>query len=281
MTVRHQAHVIVFGNEKGGCGKSTSALLCAVGLMHLGFKVSVLDLDINQRTCSRFFENRENVLSGKMSPALFAKWSTFDPDGQDLENQLTQAVSVMAADSDFIIIDTPGSKSDLSHLGHTFADTLVTPINDSFVDLDLLVEIRGSEDWRKLTEMSYSKPSRYAAMVAEVRKQRMMRDRAGLDWVVLRNRVAPFSSNNNKRITEVINFIGPKLGFRFSPGLTERVVYRELFPYGMTLTDLALLDPAKSKSSSLKRAYEEMEDFLRLLWLPKVDLRLKEIQLSS
>ena len=54
------SRVIVLGNEKGGSGKSTSALHLIVALLKRGFKVGSIDLDARQGTLSRMIENRGN-----------------------------------------------------------------------------------------------------------------------------------------------------------------------------------------------------------------------------
>ena len=52
-----QAHLIVLGNEKGGSGKSTTAVHIAVALAHDGQRVGMVDLDGRQRPAARDREN--------------------------------------------------------------------------------------------------------------------------------------------------------------------------------------------------------------------------------
>src|SRR3954447_22314176 len=57
-----QPHFIVFANEKGGTGKSTTAVHTAIALAASGHKVAALDLDSRQRTMTRYFENRDATI---------------------------------------------------------------------------------------------------------------------------------------------------------------------------------------------------------------------------
>ena len=52
------AHIIVTGNEKGGSGKSTTAMHVATVLARMGHRVGALDLDLRQKTFGRYVENR-------------------------------------------------------------------------------------------------------------------------------------------------------------------------------------------------------------------------------
>src|ERR1700747_1936817 len=52
------AHVVVLGNEKGGAGKSTTALHIAVALLKAGQRVATIDLDCRQQSFTRYISNR-------------------------------------------------------------------------------------------------------------------------------------------------------------------------------------------------------------------------------
>src|SRR3954454_23839204 len=65
--IPRSAHVIVLGNEKGGSGKSTTAMHVAVALLKAGQRVATIDLDSRQRTFTRYVENRRE--SGQRSGA--------------------------------------------------------------------------------------------------------------------------------------------------------------------------------------------------------------------
>src|ERR1700752_2941695 len=56
----NSAHVIVLGNEKGGSGKSTTAMHVAVALLQAGQRVATIDLDSRQRSFTHYIENRRD-----------------------------------------------------------------------------------------------------------------------------------------------------------------------------------------------------------------------------
>jgi len=225
--------VIVLGNEKGGTGKSTIAMHIAVALLRQGRSVGTLDLDARQGTLSRYVENRRRQ----------------DPDGRHLLHSDHRAVpptadaaadaaafegyfSALQARHDIVVIDTPGSDHPLSRLGHSYADLLVTPLNDSFVDLDLLAAVDGET-------LQIIRPGRYSEMVWETKKARALRgNKAGIDWFVLRNRLSTLDARNKRDMEKLLAALAKRIGFQLADGLNERVIYRELFLRGLTLLDL-------------------------------------------
>ncbi len=221
------ARIIVFGNEKGGSGKSTAAIQVAIGLLHRGLKVSVLDLDLRQGTLSRYLANRE-AYGGLPMPAR----AGLAPSGQaETDRQALDAKLAEFAGSDFIVIDTPGADTMLNRLAHAHADTLVTPINDSFVDFDLLARV--DPKTRRILG-----PSVYAELVWERRKERAMAGGRPIDWIVMRNRLGHSEARNKRDMAEATAELAKRIGFRVAPGFGERVIFRELFLSGLTLFDL-------------------------------------------
>ena len=95
----------------------------------------------------------------------------------------TDVVETLANDSDFIVVDAPGHDSPLVRMAHSMADTIVTPLNDSFIDLDVLATV--NHESFGITGISY-----YARMVQEARCERELLRHANIDWVVLRNRLS-------------------------------------------------------------------------------------------
>jgi chromosome partitioning protein len=140
------------------------------------------------------------------------------------------AVSAAEHGFDFIVIDTPGSDSYLMRLAHSMADTLVTPINDSFLDFDAL----GTVD---AATYSVTGESHYARMVRDIRRQRRRHDGGTVDWLVVRNRISTIDSRNNRMVAAGLTELSFRLGFRSVDGFTEREVYREFFPRGLTALD--------------------------------------------
>jgi chromosome partitioning protein len=234
-----EARVIVVGNEKGGAGKSTIAIHMATALMHAGARIAVLDLDLRQQSLNRFFDHRRKWLEG----AGVVLPQPLTPSGQaaeilvraPVEEQLARFEDVLgqAAElADFIVIDTPGADTALSRKAHQSADVIITPLNDSFVDFDMLGQVDP-------VTLELKKPSLYSESVWEARKVRASATRRMTDWIVLRNRLATTEARNRKRLEERIAALSRRVGFRIGPGLRDRVIYRELFPFGLTVADLS------------------------------------------
>ncbi|WP_312812794.1 division plane positioning ATPase MipZ [Brevundimonas sp. BH3] len=236
-----QPLVIVIGNEKGGAGKSTLAIHIATGLLHAGKKVAILDLDLRQRSMERFFANRAVwvAANGHDLPLPFVPDMG---DGKALaratpEEQLARfeaAYAVAQTVSDVILIDTPGGDTTLSRAAHARADQIVTPMNDSFVDFDLLGQVDP-------VTLELQKPSIYSESVWEARKERAIKEgrHATIDWLVVTNRLQGTHARNRDRLEERMGKLAKRVGFRVGPGLRERVIYRELFPFGLTVADLS------------------------------------------
>ena len=234
-----QARVIVVGNEKGGAGKSTIAIHLATALMHGGGKVAVIDLDLRQQSLTHFFNSRRTWAASAGADLYMPVDLGWSPDAaklaSDAEQGLTRldAVLEQAADAaDFILIDTPGGDTALSRAAHGKADVIVTPMNDSFVDFDLLGQVDP-------VTLDLIRPSIYAETVWESRKIKAASRGKSIDWVVLRNRLAVTEARNRKRLEERIIALAKRTGFRLGPGLRDRVIYRELYPFGLTVADLS------------------------------------------
>ena len=135
----NRAHVIVIGNEKGGSGKSTTAMHLIVSLMKMGFTVGSLDIDARQGTLTRYIENRTafNAKKGLKLPTPEHRpiYRSEVSDGNeakfDERDRFTNALGEMVVGCNFVVMDCPGSDNYLSRLAHACADTLITPINDS------------------------------------------------------------------------------------------------------------------------------------------------------
>ena len=235
-----QASVIVVGNEKGGAGKSTLAIHIAAALMHAGANVAVLDLDLRQQTVGHFFANRRAWLAANNAeapmPIEHAISAAGDalakaPDAEQLA-RFEAAFAEVSEAADFLLIDTPGADTAISRAAHGRADLIVTPMNDSFVDFDMLGVVDP-------VTLELTRHSLYSETVWNSRKARATNERKQIDWVVLRNRLAPTEARNRKRLDERVQALSRKVGFRVGPGLRDRVIYRELFPFGLTVADLS------------------------------------------
>ena len=232
------AHVIVLGNEKGGSGKSTTAMHIAVALMKAGQRVASIDLDSRQKSFTHYVENRrawaQRAGIALEQPTHFHVMRGDGPSVQENEAAefagFAHAVTSAEHCHDFVVIDTPASDSYMMRLAHSMADTLVTPLNDSFVDFDVL----GSID---PTTFAVTGASHYAEMVRESRRQRRLVDGGLTDWIVVRNRLSLLGSRNKRLVGSGLDALSRQLGFRAVDGFAERVVYREYFPRGLTALD--------------------------------------------
>jgi chromosome partitioning protein len=232
------AHVIVLGNEKGGSGKSTTCMHVVVGLLKAGQRVATIDLDSRQKSFTHYVENRRAWAERAGLPLeIPTHYRVARAEGAKVEDNeaiefanFAQAITAVEHSHDFVVIDTPATDSYLMRLAHSMADTLVTPLNDSFVDFDVL----GSVD---PSTFAVTGVSHYAEMVRQARRQRRIVDGGATDWIVVRNRLSPISSRNKKIVGESLNELGLRMGFRLVDGFAERVVYREFFPRGLTALD--------------------------------------------
>lgn len=264
-----RAHVLVIGNEKGGSGKSTTALHIAVSLMSDGASVATLDLDARQATLGRYIENRVAYARRKgldlPVPTHAAVMASTLPDRAEAEAdeqaRFEAALEPPLLSADFVLIDTPGSDTHLSRLAHMWADTLLTPLNDSFIDLDLLARI--DPDTLKVV-----RPSVYAEAVWKQRQVRAVQGGRPVDWVVMRNRLSSLAARNKRDMGTVIEALAKRIGFRTTAGLSERVIYRELFLNGLTLLDLKRGGSGPSLTLSHVAARQEVRDLVASLNLP-------------
>jgi chromosome partitioning protein len=223
-----RTHVIVFANEKGGTGKSTTAVHVAVALAAQGRRVAALDLDFRQKTLARYLENRAATIKRR---GIELPTPAFAVHADPSEAAFDATVAELAAGAEFLVIDTPGRDDPIARRAATQANTLVTPMNDSFVDFDLIGQV-DPESYK------VSRPSFYSELIWDARKARAKADGATIDWVVLRNRMQHIEARNMRRVGEALTALSKRVGFRLIPGLGERVIYRELFPSGLTMLDI-------------------------------------------
>jgi len=261
-----RAHVLVVGNEKGGSGKSTTAMHIIVSLLGDGGRVATIDLDARQGTLTRYIENRSAYNARKAiglpMPNHAAVRASGDP--ADEKARFEEALEPAVTQADFVVIDTPGSDTHLSRLAHTWADTLLTPLNDSFIDLDLLARV--DPDTLKIV-----RPSIYAEAVWKQRQIRSMQGARPVDWVVMRNRLSSLAARNKRDMASVIEALAKRIGFRVAAGLSERVIYKELFLSGLTLLDLKRGSGGPSLTMSHVAARQEVRDLVAALNLPPPD----------
>jgi chromosome partitioning protein len=251
------ARVLVVGNEKGGSGKTTLAVHLVAALLREGGRVASIDLDGQQATLTRYLDNRR----------VYARTARLDlpqPDHRTLagtgepaadDARLEQLIGDLAGRADWLVIDTPAGEQPIARHAHGFADLLVTPLNDSFLDFDVLANVAPDSG-------GMPRIGSYAAMVWEQRKRRAARDGGSIDWVVVRNRLSSLDAHNKRAMAEALARLARRIGFRQAPGFGERVIFRELFPVGLTLLDLRESRPDGKLSMSQLAARQELRALL-------------------
>jgi len=238
--VTRPSRTVVFANEKGGTGKSTTAMHLIVSLLRQGYSVASVDIDGNQASLTRYVENRMAfaATNGLRLPVpVHQRFQASTADSASVAEEddraaLSALLHRVGTAHDFVVVDCPGAVNAAVAHAVSHADTLITPVNDSFIDLDLLGRVDGTTPHRLM------RPSRFSEFVWEQRKARAMRDRASIDWIVLRNRLNHLDSRNMRAVAQALTDLSRRIGFTFVDGFGERVVFRELFPQGLTVLDL-------------------------------------------
>lgn len=239
VSVLRRATLIVLGNEKGGSGKSTTAMHLVVGLLRDGYRVGAIDLDARQATLAGYIAARETFVRTKGVRLPVPRVLTVGRSEEDSRiaaeaderTRFDAALAELSRECEIVVIDCPGSDTFLSRLGHAHADTLVTPINDSFIDFAMLAKV--DPDNRDVVH-----PSIYSEMVWQARKARFARDRGRIDWIVMRNRLGAVAARNKRDVGASLETLAKRIGFRTVKGFGERVIFRELFLQGLTLMDV-------------------------------------------
>lgn len=265
-----QAHVIICGNEKGGSGKTTTAMHIAVSLLLSGYKVATVDLDMRQASLTSYVENRKRMAikanENLPIPNHFRCQQSQSDSIHENENtelgSFADILNQVGATHDFVVVDTPGHDSYLMRLAHSMADTLITPINDSYVDFDVLAKI--DPQTGEARDLSH-----YALMVRDARRRRRRVDNGLMDWVVVRNRLSQLRNNNESLMLESLKDLSMRLGCRMAAGISERVIYRELFPVGLTVLD-EMSEKSLDRRPTLSHlaARQEIRQLIKILRLP-------------
>ena len=267
---RDGAHVIVVGNEKGGSGKSTTAFHLAIYLLYQGYKVATIDVDSRQQTFTHYVRNRRAHIQERglklPNPKHFhlpSAWGDSVKENHKAEfDVFRRAVGEVEDSVDFLVIDTPGFDTNLTRLAHSLADTLITPVNDSLIDLNVLARL--DPDTSLPIETSH-----YARLVQRARSERLAVDGESIDWVLVRNRISMLGSRNARQVHTTLDAIATRFGCRMADGIAERVIFRALFASGMTVFD-PLDDEGESSSVSHVSARQEYRNLVSALNLPKM-----------
>jgi chromosome partitioning protein len=258
-------HIILVGNEKGGTGKSTVSMHIIVSLIQKGFYVGSIDLDGRQGTLTRYIENRVSYAKKHnidiCSPIHIAvtpgEFSNPISCNQDVE-KLYKVVEELSKDCDVIVMDAPGAFNHLFKAGHLLADTLITPLNDSLIDLDVLGKV--DSETKEVV-----KPSHYAELIWKTKLEQSKLGKKPLDWIVLRNRLSHLKLHNKTNMKIHLEALAKKVGFRNIEGLGERVIFRELFLEGLTVLDVRNANINKKLSMSHIAATREIETLIQAI----------------
>ena len=254
-------HVITFANEKGGVGKSTLAFHCAVALANAGAEVLALDLDYRQRTLATALENRRGTATCLSVDIACPNYAVVE---KQTGSALVQEINRLGSKARFVIIDAPGSDTPLGRRAIALANTLVTPLNASFLDLQQLGRFNP-------VSMQLSAPGPFAGLVGAIQAERVKVGQAPADWVLLKNRVRSSEQRQQKRIDEALDRLADVWQARTASGLSERVAYRELFLFGLLHGDLKKIPQLRAS------ARKEPQDIGRLL----AELRLPPMGIGS
>jgi chromosome partitioning protein len=276
ITAEARPYVIVLGNEKGGSGKSTTAIHIVVSLLRDGYRVGAMDLDARQGTLAGTLAARKHFVESKGIALPLPDFRSVHRSSRDNRHEIeaeererfdTAFGELVRGGAEIIVIDCPGADTYLSRYGHSHADTLITPINDSFVDFSMLAKVDPDNH-------DIINPSIYSEMVWEARKQRFAKDRGRIDWIVMRNRLAASEARNKRDVGETLDSLAKRIGFRTLKGFGERVIFRELYLQGLTLMDVREANIGIALGLSHIAARTEVRALIGAIKLPPAVLRL-------
>ncbi|RDE09792.1 division plane positioning ATPase MipZ [Pelagibacterium lacus] len=271
--MKRNAHVIVLGNEKGGSGKSTTAVHLAIQLLHEGYRVATIDADSRQQTFTAYIRNRREWAQAhglEVPHPIHFHLPRMREDSIALNNRMEferfrQAVAEVESEVEVLIIDTPGFDTHLTRIAHSLADTLITPINDSLIDLDVVARVDPATG--RVLELSH-----YTRLVQKARRERLAIDGRTIDWVLVRNRMSTLNSRNAILVQAGLEQVAERVGCRVADGIAERVIFRSLFPIGMTVfdpLDEAMLGGMPTMSHvGARQEYRQLMDALNLRLAP-------------
>jgi chromosome partitioning protein len=259
-------YVFVVGNVKGGAGKTTCAMHLIAGLLHHGLKVGSIDTDYNQLSLTNYIRNRE--ITNARHPEFKLKMPVHsflegkDTTEEDARKQIGSLIADLKGKVDAIVIDTQGSFCAAAFAACSYADTLVTPINDSFLDIDLLAKV--DADSFKVTKISS-----YSEIVWKQKLVRAQRDGGQIEWVILRNRLSNLDARNKRAVAAVVEELSRRVKCRVAVGFSERVIFKELFLQGITLLDIESFSE-QSLTMSHIAARQELRNLFDFLGMSKI-----------
>ncbi len=252
------AKIIVFANEKGGTGKSTLAMHTIIALLRAGKTVASFDLDARQGSLTHYIENRKIFAQDKNIPLPVPEHTCWTDDVAKIYTLRSQIDKVINR-VDAIVIDTPGAHTELGNQAMVMADCLVTPLNDSLVDLDILASVDADT-------LRIKGPSHFAQTVWSTRQQRMLERKPPINWIVVRNRLLYSKSKNSQMMSILLNALSRRIHFLLVGGISERVVFREMFLKGLTMLDFKDNNIHVPSTVSANIARQELGQLLQHIW---------------
>ena len=229
--------ILLFANEKGGSGKTTCAIHLIIALLHLGKTAASIDLDERQQSLTRYIENRQKTSDTQEIPLLLsehfqiANESTLSNTNciEIFEKKFDQLLQKLS-NYDFIIIDIPGNNTKINRLLHYYADIVITPINSSFIDVDLIGKVNADD-------LSLISHGVYGNLFLEERDRTFKKKNKKPEWIVVHNRYSAYESLHKRNIDFALRCMSKKMDFKLIPGFRDRLIFKELFLKGLTLLD--------------------------------------------
>ncbi|MGI4775473.1 MAG: division plane positioning ATPase MipZ [Janthinobacterium lividum] len=265
MKQNSRPRIFVVGNEKGGAGKTTCSMHLIAGLLDRNYRVASIDTDSRQHSLTNYIKNRVQYNSNNPDNQVpiplhyhIEESKKTDIEGRERDDtkQFEHALEQVNDSVDFIVIDTPGSHSYLSSLAHSYANTIITPINDSFLDIDVMAKIEAND-------LSVVSPSIYSQMIWEQKITRIDRNKESIEWIVMRNRLSNLDALNKRNVAKVLSQLSKRISFKLIEGFSERVIFKELFLEGLTLLDIDKANYNKVFNISHVAARQELRNFLK------------------
>ncbi|MEG0689251.1 MAG: ParA family protein [Hungatella sp.] len=161
------ATIIALTNQKGGVGKTTTACALADGLAAKGKKVLGIDLDpqgnmgfslgLDIENCHTLYDVFKKVVPARqaiqhtdccdmISSDIMLSSVELEFNGAGREFLLRNAIADVAADYDYIVIDTPPSLNILTVNAYVVANHLIIPMSPEILSLLGVAQIKETVD---------------------------------------------------------------------------------------------------------------------------------------